>query len=249
MLAAAARPLEEVALDQIRYLTLNDPSSVSAAQLMVQQVRDPALAPAAPVDILGSRLPGAYFLDLRAYNATSVARNLKMPMFIIQGGRDYQVTEADFALWTKALADRPNGLTRTHIANLESFYRDTQGWSAGPHLFVDDRQIWVFTPLTLSGVHSPSWNKLALGVEMLGNYESEPFNEGRGLRVRVNTVAAIATLCAVIGIDPELLKLHKEDRLTTHACPGRKVIKKAVIREIQELMVERHSGEHEPINQ
>ena len=148
-----------------------------------------------------------------------------------------------------SLADRPNGFTRTHIANLESFYRDTQGWSAGPHLFVDDRQIWVFTPLTLSGVHSPSWNKLALGVEMLGNYEQEAFNDGRGLRVRVNTVAAIATLCAVIGIDPELLKLHKEDKLTTHACPGRKVIKKTVIREIQELMVLRHNGEHEPIDQ
>jgi dienelactone hydrolase len=114
MLAAAARPLEEVALEQIRYLTLNDPSSVAAAEVMVQQVRDPALAPAAPVDFLGSRLPGSYFLDLRNYNPTAVARSLNRPALIIHGGRDYQVTDADFALWTKALSDRPTVTLRRH---------------------------------------------------------------------------------------------------------------------------------------
>ena len=43
------------------------------------------------------------------------------------------------------LAQRPNGFTKQHILNLEGFYRDTQGWKAGPHLFIDDKQIWVFT--------------------------------------------------------------------------------------------------------
>ena len=79
-----------------------------------------------------------------------------------------------------SLAQRPSGFTRADIANLEAFYRDKQGWSAGPHLFVDDRQIWVFTRLTVSGIHSPSWNKLAFGVEMLGDYEREAFDQGRG---------------------------------------------------------------------
>ncbi len=74
-----------------------------------------------------------------------------------------------------SLAQRPKGLTKQHIKNLKSFYRDEQGWKAGPHLFVDDKQIWVFTPLTVSGVHSPSWNKTALGLEMLGDYDSEIF--------------------------------------------------------------------------
>ena len=60
------------------------------------------------------------------------------------------------------LAQRPSGLTLQHIKGLEKFYRDEQKWSAGPHLFVDDKQIWVFTPLNVSGVHSPSWNKVCL---------------------------------------------------------------------------------------
>ena len=36
-----------------------------------------------------------------------MARDLPQPMLILQGGRDYQVTDADLALWRKALADRP----------------------------------------------------------------------------------------------------------------------------------------------
>jgi N-acetylmuramoyl-L-alanine amidase-like protein len=143
-----------------------------------------------------------------------------------------------------SLAQRPKGLTKQHILNLEKFYRDTQKWKAGPHLFVDDQQIWVFTPLTVSGTHSPSWNKLALGVEMLGDYEREAFDGGRGLNVRKNAVAALATLSAILGIDCQSMRLHREDPLTTHACPGKNVRKLEVIQEVSDLIVARHAGEH-----
>jgi len=142
------------------------------------------------------------------------------------------------------LSQRPNGFTKQHMENFVSFYRDQQGWSAGPHLFVDDKQIWVFTPLTMSGVHSPSWNKLALGIEMLGNYDKESFETGRGRKVRGNTVAAMATLCAVLGLDPTSTKLHREDKGTTHKCPGDNCDKAALIQDVQELMAARHQGDH-----
>lgn len=142
------------------------------------------------------------------------------------------------------LAQCPNGLTMQHIHNLESFYRDTQGWKAGPHLFVDDLQIWVFTPLTVSGTHSPSWNKLALGLEMLGDYSKEAFDSGRGLAVRKNAIAAMATLCAILGLRADSMKLHREDPLTTHACPGQNVRKLEVIQEVEDLIISRHAGEH-----
>ena len=143
------------------------------------------------------------------------------------------------------LADRPNGLSKGNILDLEHYYRHVQHWSAGPHLFIDDHQIWVFTPLTVSGVHSPSWNKLALGIEMLGEYATEPFNSGRGKLVHANAVAAVATLSAVLGLAPATLKLHKEDPVTTHkGCPGKHVVKAAFIQEVQALLAERHGGEH-----
>ncbi len=142
------------------------------------------------------------------------------------------------------LAQRPEGFTKIHLQNLERFYRDTQQWSAGPHLFIDDKQIWVFTPLTTSGVHSPSWNKLALGFEMLGDYSTESCTTGRGLAVRNNAVAAIATVCGVLGMAPTTLQLHKEDPKTTHACPGKNIVKSEIIAEVTQLLHARHAGEH-----
>jgi hypothetical protein len=142
-----------------------------------------------------------------------------------------------------SLAQRPQGFTRTHIANLEAYYRDDRKWSAGPHLFVDDKQIWVFTPLTVSGVHSPSWNSIALGLEMLGDYDKDAFDKGRGAAVRDNAVAAMATLSAVLGLDPASMKLHREDPATTHACPGKNVRKWDVIQRVQDKILE-EAGEH-----
>ena len=129
------------------------------------------------------------------------------------------------------------------MRGLERYYRDTQGWSAGPHLFVADDLIWVFTPLTTPGVHSPSWNSRAWGVEMVGDYATEPLK----LAVRDNTVHALATLHAVLGLDPDDLKLHKEDPGTTHrGCPGRNVDKRDIVQRVKAQIAGRHSGEHAP---
>lgn len=143
-----------------------------------------------------------------------------------------------------SLADRPNGLTPQHIQNLVGYYRDQQKWSAGPHLFIDDHKIWAFTPLTMSGVHSPSWNKLSIGIEMLGNYETESFNSDRGMQVRKNAVAAMASISAILGLDPSTIRLHKEDPLTTHACPGKNVSKPEIISEVNAMIQLRHGGGH-----
>jgi hypothetical protein len=142
------------------------------------------------------------------------------------------------------LADRPKGLSKSNIQDLVSYYRDDQHWSAGPHLFIDDHQIWVFTPLTTPGVHSPSWNAVSLGVEMLGDYDTEPFNSGRGLAVHKNAVAALSILCSTLGIDPATIRLHKEDPKTTHKCPGKNVVKAKIIAEVQTALITLHDGEH-----
>lgn len=129
------------------------------------------------------------------------------------------------------------------MLNLQSYYRDEQHWSAGPHLFIADDLIWVFTPLTTSGVHSPSWNGISWGVEMVGEYEEEPFNPG----VRENTVDALAILHHWIGVAPETMRFHKEDPLTTHKeCPGKNVDKSDLITRVQQRMAGGDDGEHVP---
>ena len=129
------------------------------------------------------------------------------------------------------------------MRNLESYYRDQQHWSAGPHLFVADDLIWVFTPLTTAGVRSPSWNAISWGVEMVGEYDDEAF----GGAVRQNTIAALASLHEVAGVDPAMLHFHKEDPLTTHKdCPGKHVLKPDILAGVQSELIHRHGGEHTP---
>jgi len=79
---------------------------------------------------------------------------------------------------------------------------------------------------------------------LLGDYENDDFESGRGLRVRENAVAALATLSAILGIDAHTIRLHREDPLTTHACPGKHVRKLEIIQEVQDLLIARHAGEH-----
>jgi hypothetical protein len=129
------------------------------------------------------------------------------------------------------------------MRNLENYYRNVQGWSAAPHLFIADDLIWVFAPLTTSGVHSPSWNAMSWGVEMIGEFEEELF----ALAVRENTVDALATLHACAGRDPRTLRFHKEDTKTTHKeCPGKNVDKNDLISRVKERLSAKDAGEHIP---
>lgn len=123
------------------------------------------------------------------------------------------------------------------LQNLVHYYRDELGWSAGPHLFVAPDLIWAFTPLTTSGVHSPSWNDVSWGVEMVGNYSLEAFDQGPGALVAANTIAAMAILHNRLGLDPATLEFHREDPLTMHKeCPGTKVDKAAIIARLQSAL-------------
>jgi hypothetical protein len=123
------------------------------------------------------------------------------------------------------------------MRNLADYYRHL-GWSAGPHLFVADDLIWVFTPLTTPGTHSPSWNAVSWGVEMVGDYDAEPFDA----RVRDNAVSALAALHVKAAIDSHSLHLHREDPKTTHSCPGRHVDKADMIRRVHEEILRRKAA-------
>jgi uncharacterized protein len=109
------RPIQRIVIDQIRYLSgTGEPpsaegaSQVAAAERAAAQIESPDLKPGDTVPILGSTTYGAYWLDLRNYNPVKTAEKLKIPILILQGGRDYQVTPANFGDWQSALGNRPN---------------------------------------------------------------------------------------------------------------------------------------------
>lgn len=136
-----------------------------------------------------------------------------------------------------SLAQRPAGFSDAHMKGLQSYYA-SKSWNGGPHLFVDDHGIWVFNPLTKRGTHSPSWNGVSFGVEMLGDFETEPFTIGRGAKVAANAAAAIVVLLQKIGQDvtDKTIRLHKEDPGTDHDCPGKNVKKSEFLTMVKKAM-------------
>jgi dienelactone hydrolase len=109
MLAAIARPLDKVALEQIEYIASLKNEATDAQRAHLDSLREKLkrlvrgeLQPNEMV--LGAR--AAYFYDMRKRNQVESAKKLKAPMLILQGGRDYQATTEDYALWKRALGKR-----------------------------------------------------------------------------------------------------------------------------------------------
>ena len=88
-----------------------------------------------------------------------------------------------------SLAQRPNGLLAQHLNNLMHFYKIQKGWSAGPHLFADEDQLWGMSDLRKPGVHAVSFNSMSIGIEVLGDYDTEYPKSGSGLAVPISTLA------------------------------------------------------------
>lgn len=125
------------------------------------------------------------------------------------------------------------------MANLTNYYKNEERWSGGPHAFVADDLIWPFTPMTGPGVHTPSWNGIALGIELVGDYNVEDDDAGVGHLAYMNAVAVFAIVHAKLGLNPETIRFHKEDKGTTHRdCPGRDIEKPKFIQDVMEFMGE-----------
>ncbi len=140
--------------------------------------------------------------------------------------------------WQPNLANRPNGLTPANLQALKDYY-EGMGWSGGPHLFIDDQPepIIVFQRLDRKGIHAVSFNAKSWGVEMLGNYDSEPISSGRGAKVRDNAMDAVALMCKRLGVGAETLKFHREDPKTSKTCPGLLVSKSDIVARLAKAMV------------
>lgn len=109
VMAGLTRPLEDAMLEQVQYifsLSSGNPHETPLTDLQQQVAAVKALQPGdeAQPPILGMSV--AYWLDLRNYRPTEVAQATAIPMLILQGERDYQVTMVDFKNWQAALSTR-----------------------------------------------------------------------------------------------------------------------------------------------
>lgn len=93
MMAAPARGLEDVIVEQTDYLM---PSGAS------QEYKDEQIA------AIKANRPQYFEGELANYDQVKTAQSLRLPVLILQGERDYQVRMTDYNMWRQALAGKNN---------------------------------------------------------------------------------------------------------------------------------------------
>ena len=112
LLAAPARPLLDIVVEQNRRLAVLDDGKTSDAErdvisALIEQVRiarDPA-TDLATKSVLG--LPVSYWRTIDPVDAVAEAQSVALPMLVLQGARDIQVVDADWQRWRDAFHADP----------------------------------------------------------------------------------------------------------------------------------------------
>lgn len=119
LMAGAARPMHEVIVEQVTYLTSKGGAVPEEAQKEIEQLRrdakrisEASFTADSPEMIQG--IPASYWVDLRDYDAPVLAAKLRQPILVLQGERDYQVTMADLAQWKRALGAKKSATFKTY---------------------------------------------------------------------------------------------------------------------------------------
>ena len=134
-LAASSRPMEDLILDQTREILSKEAkiSEEEQAELdkltkQVALVKSTDLKRDTSATDLPLGIPAAYWLDLRGYEPAESAKSIEKPLLLIQAGRDYQVTEKDWAIWQAAMKDRAN-CTLQLLPKLNHLFQPGEGRS------------------------------------------------------------------------------------------------------------------------
>ncbi|WP_410518788.1 alpha/beta fold hydrolase [Bacteroides fluxus] len=105
VLAGLARPLEDALEEQFTYISSLTDSSANAGTQLAELKRQLVNVKKLGTDAFDDKIPlplgqpRSYWEFANEYKPVEVAAKLKLPIFVLQGERDYQVTMEDFGLW------------------------------------------------------------------------------------------------------------------------------------------------------
>ena len=112
LLAAPARSLLDIVIEQNRRLAVLDDGKTSDAERdvitsLIQQVRTTrdSATDAATKTVMG--LPAGYWRSIDSVDPVAEAKSVALPMLVLQGARDIQVVDADWQAWRGAFHDDP----------------------------------------------------------------------------------------------------------------------------------------------
>lgn len=177
------------------------------------------------MNILGSQLS---LEEFRQYVSAYNFGPLKPSSLVIH--HTWSPTEAEW-----------NGATT--IQSLKKYYEGL-GWSAGPHLFIAEDGVWLFTPMNTVGIHAGEGNatwslpfgrttqgfskpfggslkSYSIGIEVVGDYDAEKWSGN----TYSNAIGVIQTLLASLKIGVNDVYFHRDFPSAHKTCPGTAITK------------------------
>jgi len=111
------------------------------------------------------------------------------------------------------------------IKGLKSYY-ERKRWNAGPHIFIAEDGIWLFTPMNVKGIHAGVGNWRSIGIEVVGDYDTKKWSE----KTKEHALGAITVLMDKLDLNTEVVKFHRD--FSNKSCPGYAITKEWLFREI-----------------
>jgi len=134
MMAGNCRPLEDLIVEQYLYLFhLNESNAVELRneiadlEIKMKYLKD-SLNESSSSEKLPLNLPASYWMSLKKYNHKKAIQNLSVPVFVMQGERDYQVTMTDYELWSEVMQGKSNYYSKRY-PKLNHLFLENEGAS------------------------------------------------------------------------------------------------------------------------
>ncbi len=138
IMAGSTRPILDSAREQLAYLASLKPGGVNTEEVL---------------ESIAHAVPESYWKDLDTYKPADIAAQLTIPMLILQGERDYQVTLQDLNGWREALDGHRNVVIKSY-PTLNHLFLPGEGKSTPaeyerlghiPDFVLDDIANWIQT--------------------------------------------------------------------------------------------------------
>ncbi len=136
MMAGPVTSLIDIIPQQVKYLAHLDDTVTTQEEMQINTITW-------MVDKIKSSKPGAkstmlmgasevYWQSIKDYNQVETAQKLTLPIFILNGERDYQVPMQEFKAWKDKLKDKPNVSFKSYPGLTHLFMPGVEGSKPGP---------------------------------------------------------------------------------------------------------------------
>jgi dienelactone hydrolase len=146
LLAGSTRPLEDLIIEQMDYILSLEKKPSDEMRTETEKIKKAALRlkdPKLPADTPDSELPFGqpltYWRSVTDLKPGETAAKLRMPILVLQGERDYQVTKEDFDLWRQILKNHSTATFKLY-PKLNHFFAEGEG-KARPEEYLKESHV------------------------------------------------------------------------------------------------------------